>query len=79
MASPSSVRGSAYCLFLSLSFDLEDGGDIFLRNVGFKGLQSAISQTIYMLITTAMGTSYPARIIHFDLEIKSHMFLDEVF
>jgi hypothetical protein len=48
-------------ILLSLFFDPEDGGDMFLRNFGFtfNGLQGVISQKLILLITTAVKTSNP--------------------
>jgi hypothetical protein len=43
---------------LGLFFDPEDGGDMFLPNVGcFNGLHGVISQKIVLFITTAVRTS----------------------
>jgi hypothetical protein len=43
---------------LGLFFHPEDGGDMFLRNVGyFNGIHGVISQKIVLFITTAVRTS----------------------
>jgi hypothetical protein len=39
----------------------EHGSDMFLRNVGFKGLHGVISQKIELFITTTVRTSNPTR------------------
>jgi hypothetical protein len=48
---------------LGLFFDPEDGGDIFLRNIGltFNGLHGVISPKIELFITTAVRTSNPTQ------------------
>jgi hypothetical protein len=44
---------------LDLFLDPEDGGDVFLRNIGWfcKGLHGVISQNLELFITTALKTS----------------------
>jgi hypothetical protein len=44
-----------------LLFDREDGGDVFLRNVGWLSAEytGVISQKIELFVTTAVRTSDP--------------------
>jgi hypothetical protein len=44
--------------------DPEDGGDMFLHNVGLKlyGLHSVISQKMILFITTGVKTSNPTNV-----------------
>jgi hypothetical protein len=51
--------------FLLGSFlNLEEGGDMFLRNVSslLNGLHGVIAQTMEFFITTAVRTSHPSKL-----------------
>jgi hypothetical protein len=49
-------------IFLGLLFDTEDGGDMFLRNVGVSEMHGFTYQKIELSTVTAMRTSNPTHV-----------------